>query len=122
MRISLYALFILVNSMFNWLFNKFLKFFRSKISFVTKIDDLHQDNVRLTREINKWKRRVATESKRRRAAELKVCELKAIIKQLQINNEKLETHINEWKLITEKSKSNADKYCKEMNKIFTTLN
>ena len=37
---------------------------------MAKIDDLHQDNVRLTREISKWERRVATESERRRAAEL----------------------------------------------------
>lgn len=88
---------------------------------MAKIDDLHQDNVRLTREINKWEHQVATESERRRAAELEACELKAIIKQLQMDNGKLEMHISEWKLIAEESKSNADKYCREMNKIFTAL-
>ena len=88
---------------------------------MAKIDDLNQDNVRLTREINLWDRRVATESERRRAAELEACELKATIKQLQMDNGKLEMHISEWKLIAEESKSNADKYCREMNKIFTAL-
>ncbi len=39
-----------------------------------------------------------------------------------MNNEKLEKHIDKWKLIAKASKSNANKYCKEMNKIFTTLN
>ena len=62
---------------------------------MAKIDDLHQDNIRLTREINKWERRVATESERRPAAELETCELKAIIKQLQMDNRKLKTHISE---------------------------
>lgn len=38
-----------------------------------------------------------------------------------MNNEKLKKHIGEWKLIAEASKSNADKYDKEMNKIFIAL-
>ena len=88
---------------------------------MAKIDDLHQDNVRLTRENSEWERRVAVESERRQAAELKISELKLTIQQLQIDNGKLEKHIDEWKLIAEESKSNADKYCREMNKIFTAL-
>lgn len=80
-----------------------------------------QDNVRLTRENSEWERRVAVESERRQAAELKISELKLTIQQLQIDNGKLEKHIDEWKLIAEESKSNADKYCREMNKIFTAL-
>ena len=88
---------------------------------MAKIDDLHQDNVRLTREISKWEHRVAIESERRRAAELEAGQLKVTIQQLQMDNGKLEKHIIEWKLIAEESKSNADKYCREMNKIFTAL-
>ena len=88
---------------------------------MAKIDDLHQDNVRLTREISKWERRVATESERRRAAELEAGELKVTIQQLQMDNGKFEKHIREWKLIAEESKSNADRYCREMNKIFIAL-
>ena len=38
-----------------------------------------------------------------------------------MDNKKLEKHIGEWKRIAEESKSNADKYCREMNKIFTAL-
>ena len=88
---------------------------------MAKIDDLHQDNVKLTREISKWECRVSTESERRRAAELEAGELKVTIQQLQIDNGKLEKHIGEWKLIAEESKSNADRYCREINKIFTAL-
>ena len=38
-----------------------------------------------------------------------------------MDNGKLEKHIIERKLIAEESKSNVDKYCREMNKIFTAL-
>ena len=75
--------------------NKFLEFPKPEVSFVAKIDDLQQDNVRLTHEISKWEHRFATESKRRRAAELEASELKLTIQQLQMDNEKLEKHINE---------------------------
>lgn len=65
--------------------------------------------------------RVATESERRRAAELEASELKVTIQQLRMDNGKLEKNISEWKIIAEESKSNAEKYCREMNKIFTAL-
>ena len=52
---------------------------------------------------------------------MKTSELKVTIQQLQMDNGKLEKHIGEWKLTAEESKSNADKYCREMNKIFTAL-
>lgn len=122
MRKSLYALLVFVNLMFSWLLNKFLKFLKLKVSFVAKINNLHQNNVRLTCKISKEEHWVVTELKRKQAAELKVNELKVIIQQLQMNNEKLKKHIDKWKLIVEKFKSNADKYCREMNKIFTALN
>ena len=48
-------------------------------------------------------------------------QLKVTIQQLQMDNGKLEKHISEWKLIAEESKSNADKYCKEIKKIFIAL-
>lgn len=118
---SQYMLLILINLIFSWLFNKFLEFLKSEISFVTKIEDLHQENVKLTHENSKWERRIAVELEKRKVAKLKVSELKFIIEQLQIDNEKLEKHIDEWKLIAEKSKSNADKYYTEMNNIFTAL-
>ncbi|KAI9806301.1 MAG: hypothetical protein M1825_006416 [Sarcosagium campestre] len=69
-----------------------LGFPRLKVSFVAKIDDLHQDNVRLSHEISKWERRVTTESEGRREAELEASELKVTIQQLQMDNEKLEKH------------------------------
>ncbi len=38
-----------------------------------------------------------------------------------MDNGKLEKHIGKWKLVAEESKSNTDKYCREMNKIFIAL-
>ncbi len=52
---------------------------RLEVTFVVKIDDLYQDNVRLTREISKWEHRVTIESERRRAAALEASELKVTI-------------------------------------------
>jgi len=52
---------------------------------------------------------------------LEASELKVTIHQLQMDSGKLEKHVSEWKIIAEESKSNADKYCREMNKIFTAL-
>ena len=87
---------------------------------MAKIDDLHQDNARSTRENSKLERRIAVESERRQATELEAS-VKLTIQQLQIDSGKLKKHIGEWKLIAKESKSNGDKYCREMNKIFTAL-
>jgi len=38
-----------------------------------------------------------------------------------MDNGKFERHTGECKLIAEGSKSNADKYCREIDKIFTAL-
>jgi len=38
-----------------------------------------------------------------------------------MNNRKLEKYINKWKIIVEESKSNINKYYKEINKIFIIL-
>lgn len=98
-----------------------MEFSKPEVSSVAKIDELQQDNIELTREISKWKHGVVLESERRRTAERETSQLKSIIQQLQMDNGKLEKHITAWKLIAEESKSNADKYCREMNKIFTAL-
>ncbi len=77
-----------------------------------KIDELHEDNIRLTREVSEQEHKIAIESERRRTAGVEANQLKVTIQQLQMDNEKLEEHISEWKLIAEESKSNADKYCR----------
>ena len=77
--------------------------------------------MKLTHEISKWEHQFVTKSERRRAAKLDVIELKLTIQQLQINNGKLEKHINEWKIIAGEFKSTAEKYCRKMNKIFISL-
>ena len=77
--------------------------------------------MRLAHEISKREHGLAIESERRRTAERETSQLKSTVQQLQVDNEKLEKHISEWKLIAEESKSNADIYCREMNKVFTAL-
>ena len=68
----------------------------------------------ITRENSEWERRVAVESERRQTPET--------YHPAAANRQwKLEKHIGEWKLIADGSKSNADKYCSEMSKIFTAL-
>ena len=118
---SLYALLIHISSTFSWLLNKILEFPKPEVSFVAKIDELHEDNIRLTREVSEREHKTAIESEMRRTAEVEADQLKVTIQQLQMDNGKLEKHVSEWKLIAEESKSNADKYCKEINKIFTVL-
>lgn len=118
---SLYALLKFISQTFSWLLDKFLEFPKPEVSFAAKIDELHQDNIRLARDISKWKDEAAMESERRRIAEFEASQLKVTIQQLQMDNQKLEKHISEWKLIAGESKSSAVKYCREMNKIFTAL-
>ena len=98
-----------------------LKLSKPELSFVAKIDDLNQDNIRLAREIGKWERGAAIESKKRQTAEWEATQLKATVRQLHIDNEKLEKHISEWKSVAEASESNVVKYRKEISKIFAAL-
>ena len=91
------------------------------MSFVTKIDELHQENVRIICELNKWKDAAATESERRRTAESEISQLKETIERVQMDNHRLTQYINDWKLMAEKSESSVSRYCKEMGKIFAAL-
>ena len=61
------------------------------------------------------------ESERRQTVELEASQLRVTIRQLHMDNEKLEKHISEWKSIAEESKSKAVKYCREMSKVFVVL-
>lgn len=115
----LYAL--LPYATYSWLLNKFLELPRPELSFAAKIAELHQDNVRLARDIRKWECEAAIESERRQTAELEASRLRVTIRQLHMDNEKLEKHISEWKSIAEESKSEAVKYCREMSKVFIVL-
>lgn len=101
--------------------NKILDFPRQEISFVAKIDELHQENTELTRELRKWENEAVVELKRRRTIESEVDQLKVSIQQLQMNNKKLENHVSEWKLIAEEFQSDTFKHCRELHKIFIAL-
>ena len=50
--------------------NKLLEFSKPEVSFVAKIDELHEDNIRLIREVSERKHKIAIESERRRIAEV----------------------------------------------------
>ena len=101
--------------------NKYPTFPRPEVSFVARIDELHKENTRLSRELNEWKNRAAIESDRRRAAEHEIRQLKITIQQFQADSKKLEMHINEWKLIAEESRTKAVKYCGEVNNLFAAM-
>ena len=69
--------------------NKLLEFSKPEVSFVAKIDELHEDNIRLIREVSERKHKIAIESERRRTAEVEANQLKATVQQLQMDNGKL---------------------------------
>ena len=89
--------------------NGFLEPSKAEVSFVAKIDQLPQDNVRLAREVRKWERGAAMESKRGQAPELEASQLGDTIRQLHMK------HISERKTAAEESKSKAVRYCREMS-------
>ena len=98
-----------------------MHFPQPEVSFVTKIDELHQENVRIIYKLNKWKDAAAIESERRRTAESEISQLKDTIERVQIDNHRLTQYVNDWKLMAEKSESSVSKYCKEIGKIFAAL-
>ena len=61
---------------------------------VTKIDELQQENLKLTCELNKWKDTAAIESESRRVAESEIRKLKDTIERVQIDNHKLAQYGN----------------------------
>ena len=98
-----------------------LELSKPQVSFLAKIDKVHQENVRLACEIRKWEHGTAIESERRQTAELEASQLRGTIRQLHMDNKKLKKHISEWKSIAEESKSKAVRYCREMSKVFVVL-
>ena len=98
-----------------------LDFSKQEVSFVAKINELHQENTELARELRKWENEAATELERRQMVEREVSRLKIILEQLHMDNEKLENHVSEWKSIAEESQSATVRYCREIHKIFTNL-
>ena len=61
------------------------------------------------------------ESERRQRAESEASQLKVTIRQLHMDNEKLEKHISEWKSMAEESEGRVAKYCREIGKIYAIL-
>ena len=61
------------------------------------------------------------ESDRRQKAKSEAGQLKIIIRQFHVYNEKVEKHTSEWKSMAEESEGKVIKYSKEMGKIYTTL-
>lgn len=82
---------------------------------------MHQQNVKLIDEFRKWENEIIIELKKKQMIEYNVDQLEVIIQQFQLNNKKLENHINEWKLMIKESQNDTIKYCKEIHKMFATL-
>lgn len=57
-------------------------FFKQKVSFVAKINELHQKNTELARERREWKNEIATQMKKWQTIECEVSWLKIILEQL----------------------------------------
>ena len=103
------------------LMNKCSSFSGPEISFAAQIDELHQKITRLDHELSEWKKRTTTESEKRRTAENEIIQLKITNQQFQTYNKRLEMHVKEWKLMTEKSRNKAVENCREVSKIFAAL-
>ena len=65
MKKHLYTLIILFYATYNWLLNKFFELLKSKVNFATKLDEFHQDNVKLIRDIKKWEFKIVIKSKKK---------------------------------------------------------
>jgi predicted nuclease with TOPRIM domain len=123
MKKRLYALFIFNSWSIIWYCSiRFLIFlFKQEVSFFAKINELHQENAELARELRNWENEIVTELKRRQMIECEINRLKIIMQQLHVDNEKFKNQVNEWKFIAEKSQSDTVKHCREIHKILTVL-
>jgi len=92
-----------------------------ELSFKAKINALSQENIRLSSELNKWKDAAAVESKTRQTIELKISQSAETILRYQMDNERLQKYVNEWKAIAEEAKSSAVRHCREMRKVYIAL-
>jgi hypothetical protein len=94
---------------------------KSEVSFTAKIGELQRHEARLAYELGKWKYQAALELEMRRQVEEEVNQLKLAVQETQKDNKKLEDHIQQWKLIAEKSQSCIVNYRQGMDRIFGIL-
>ena len=103
------------------LYIKYLHPVKPDFSFTAKIDELEECKTKLAHEISMWRNQAALELEKRQRAEEEVAQLKITIQETQKDNQKLEQHVQEWKLIAEQSRSSAAKYSRGLSKIWTLL-
>ena len=72
-----------------------LDFSKQEVSFVAKINELHQENTELARELREWENEAATELKKKQTVECEVSRMKVDLEQLHMDNKNLENHISE---------------------------
>lgn len=94
---------------------------KTGVSFTAKIDELQESEERLTCELNKWRNQATAELKLRCQAEEKVSHLQSVIKESQKDNQRLEQHIQEWKLVAEQSHTSIIKYRDGMSRFSALL-
>jgi hypothetical protein len=78
---------------------------KSEVSFAAKTNELQERETRLICELNKWRNQAAIELEMRRQAEEKPSLLQVVIHEVKKDNQKLEHHIKEWKLVAEQSQA-----------------
>jgi hypothetical protein len=84
------------------------------VSFNAKINELQRCNASLSSELSKWQYQAGLELNMRRQAE-------ETADQLARDNEMLEKHIQEWKLMAERFHVKVARYCQGIDTIFTIL-
>ncbi|KAI9758898.1 MAG: hypothetical protein M1840_003738 [Geoglossum simile] len=95
--------------------------FNPEVSFTVKINELEECITRLTHELGVWRGQAALESEMKLRAVEEVDQLKKAIQETQKDNRKLEQHVQEWKIIAERSRSSTRKYSKGVSEIWAVL-
>lgn len=86
-----------------------------------QLDKSHKHKMRLIHELTTGKDRAASEYEMREKAQKESNQLKKTIQEMQMDNQKLERHIQEWKLVAVQASTRANAYCKGLRQIWAPL-
>jgi hypothetical protein len=94
---------------------------RPAVKVAGNFDEFQECIIWLINELRIWKDRAALESEKRRQVEAEVGRLKKNVQEAQMDNQKLERHVQEWKQVAEQARSRVAKYCQGVDEIWTVL-
>lgn len=90
-------------------------------SFHSRIYELQSRLTIQTSELRQWQSKVESESEIRQQAERRVGELERMIQAIRDDNQRLECHIQDWKIIAERCETRKIKLEQAMTKILICL-